>query len=598
MDYFAGLDISMDEIHVCVLDREGVVVHESNTEPTAQAVANELANAKLSSRRIRDGANGTDPVSRAEPTRSARGLRGKPAGLSGAQVARDPQDRSQRRARSGAFGPHRVLQARPRGVFARPRGPLADHRAQETGRPASDLGKSDPGFGGRVRNPAASRAHRSLHRSGSKEARGSPVCLPPWGSDCGANCREDGNCCDRHGREADGAGLGGLAPADDNPRRRPSDSARLCGRNRRSFAHPPIPRHRHLGLVPRRYQSGEVDYVGSISKCGDRRARTLLYEAANVMLTRYKGQLKLKGCGVGPEPARKQQNQPFKRSLSAQGRVGQSGGRPGKRRPPIPVSLRAAVCPRRRPSPRPSWRSRPQFRTAASILSRSTKSGPAIFAGQPLRAVNTVPPIVWIIHSYSARGTNSPRCCAISMASISVLALGARHSRPQPATCGSRPEDGPNILTDIRPDHNYHPDAVRKCPEPPAGRSSSERRRNASPTARRTPAPADAEPRPGADLRSSSPFRPLIHVLISPNSLCHKGFPRTNTIDMCRGAVPAFTPARRRTRVTPLWPPWLYPPCVEASQRSALRQDGASGGGSMPGQPGSRQPPREGERAT
>jgi transposase len=49
----------------------------------------------------------------------------------------------------------------------------------------------------------------------------------------------------------------------------------------------------YLGLVPRRYQSGEIDYVGSISKCGDRRVRTLLYEAANVMLTRYKGQLKL-----------------------------------------------------------------------------------------------------------------------------------------------------------------------------------------------------------------------------------------------------------------------------------------------------------------
>jgi Transposase IS116/IS110/IS902 family len=50
----------------------------------------------------------------------------------------------------------------------------------------------------------------------------------------------------------------------------------------------------YLGLVPRRYQSGEVDYTGGISKCGDRRVRTLLYEAASVMLTRYKGQLKLK----------------------------------------------------------------------------------------------------------------------------------------------------------------------------------------------------------------------------------------------------------------------------------------------------------------
>jgi transposase len=46
--------------------------------------------------------------------------------------------------------------------------------------------------------------------------------------------------------------------------------------------------------VPRRYQSGEVDYTGSISKCGDRRMRTLLYEAANVILTRYKQPLKLK----------------------------------------------------------------------------------------------------------------------------------------------------------------------------------------------------------------------------------------------------------------------------------------------------------------
>ena len=43
MDYFAGLDISMDETHVCVLDREGVVVRESKTESSAQAVAKYLS---------------------------------------------------------------------------------------------------------------------------------------------------------------------------------------------------------------------------------------------------------------------------------------------------------------------------------------------------------------------------------------------------------------------------------------------------------------------------------------------------------------------------------------------------------------------------
>jgi hypothetical protein len=30
----------------------------------------------------------------------------------------------------------------------------------------------------------------------------------------------------------------------------------------------------YLGLVLRRYQSGEIDYTGSISKCGDARLRT------------------------------------------------------------------------------------------------------------------------------------------------------------------------------------------------------------------------------------------------------------------------------------------------------------------------------------
>lgn len=53
-----------------------------------------------------------------------------------------------------------------------------------------------------------------------------------------------------------------------------------------------------LGLVPRRHQSGEVDYTGSISKRGDVRVRTLLYEAANVMLTRYAAPLKLKSWAL------------------------------------------------------------------------------------------------------------------------------------------------------------------------------------------------------------------------------------------------------------------------------------------------------------
>ena len=41
-----------------------------------------------------------------------------------------------------------------------------------------------------------------------------------------------------------------------------------------------------LGLTPCKYQSGESDRTGSISKCGDEMMRVMLYEAAQIMLMR------------------------------------------------------------------------------------------------------------------------------------------------------------------------------------------------------------------------------------------------------------------------------------------------------------------------
>ena len=41
-----------------------------------------------------------------------------------------------------------------------------------------------------------------------------------------------------------------------------------------------------LGLTPSRYQSGETDRRGAITKAGDARARVALFEAAHVMMTR------------------------------------------------------------------------------------------------------------------------------------------------------------------------------------------------------------------------------------------------------------------------------------------------------------------------
>jgi transposase len=53
----------------------------------------------------------------------------------------------------------------------------------------------------------------------------------------------------------------------------------------------------YFGLTPRRYASGEVDWTGRISKCGDAMVRTYLFEAAGVLLTRVPRWCKLKAWG-------------------------------------------------------------------------------------------------------------------------------------------------------------------------------------------------------------------------------------------------------------------------------------------------------------
>lgn len=53
-----------------------------------------------------------------------------------------------------------------------------------------------------------------------------------------------------------------------------------------------------LGLTTRRYQSGEVDYDGHISRRGDRHLRGLLFEAATVILTRTSAESSLRAWGV------------------------------------------------------------------------------------------------------------------------------------------------------------------------------------------------------------------------------------------------------------------------------------------------------------
>jgi transposase len=54
----------------------------------------------------------------------------------------------------------------------------------------------------------------------------------------------------------------------------------------------------HLGLTPRKYASGEVDRNGTISKCGDTLMRATLYQAALALLTRSARWCKLRAWGI------------------------------------------------------------------------------------------------------------------------------------------------------------------------------------------------------------------------------------------------------------------------------------------------------------
>jgi len=54
----------------------------------------------------------------------------------------------------------------------------------------------------------------------------------------------------------------------------------------------------YLGLTSRHYASGEIDWTGRISKCGDEMMRSYLYEAAGVLLTRVAKWSSIKAWGI------------------------------------------------------------------------------------------------------------------------------------------------------------------------------------------------------------------------------------------------------------------------------------------------------------
>ncbi len=229
MEYFAGLDVSMEETHVCVVTQNGAVMHEVKAPSTPAGIAAALA--RVPACRwgpVRDRPDGADALPRLEPAWITRRLRREPAGLSRAEVISDAQDRPQRCTQPGASRPHRLLQARSCEVPAGTRCPVADHRSQEAGRPAGHSGESDPRPCRGIRRPTATCAQPRLHQAGAPGERGNrrPV-RRHAGSGCGACRRARRRRDDRRGHKTDGQGIRRLPPADEHSRCRPTYRACL-----------------------------------------------------------------------------------------------------------------------------------------------------------------------------------------------------------------------------------------------------------------------------------------------------------------------------------------------------------------------------------
>lgn len=297
MDYFAGLDVSLEKTHICVLDRKGTVVLEASTGSTPEAIAATLAGAPACTHVVFETGRMAPmlyhglaelgvPVICIESRQAYQALK---------TLATHKTDRNDARglaqlARTGFFKPVHVKSLPSHAVRA-----LIMARKKLVGQRIT--------LENQIRGLAVvfgARLPRGLSPAFVKEV------IAMSDGIAGLSSAMRGLVAARD------AVLAAVAAIDADMKRlvRASDACRrlmtipgvgpLTALAFTAAIDDPARFRRsrdlgaYLGLVPRRYQSGEVDYTGSISKVGDRRVRTLLYEAANVMLTRFKGPLKLK----------------------------------------------------------------------------------------------------------------------------------------------------------------------------------------------------------------------------------------------------------------------------------------------------------------
>lgn len=295
MGQFAGLDVSLKEISVCVVDDEGLVVHRSTVATEPDAVAQHFAEKGIAPDRI---VHESGQLS----IWLQRGLvrLGLPAECIDARLAHkalsarlNKSDRADAEglaqlARTGWYAPVHVRSEeadRLRTLIAA-RERLIRLRKDLEGHVRGILKT----FGIRVSDAGKGRLRESFREQLAAAGEADP-----------ALAMIADRFCDAHET------LCAAAEALTNDLKAIARESRLAGRLMTVPGVGPIvalnfialvddPRRfrkvsgvgAFLGLTPRRYQSGEADWSGRISKCGDAQMRSLLFEAANSLICRVK----------------------------------------------------------------------------------------------------------------------------------------------------------------------------------------------------------------------------------------------------------------------------------------------------------------------
>ncbi|CDX61705.1 transposase [Mesorhizobium plurifarium] len=294
MEHYAGIDISLEYSSVCVVDASGKIVHEAKVESEPGALIGWFASLGLELARI-----GMEAGPLSQWLYAGMRQEGLPVELLETRHVRDAfkampvkSDRNDARGiaqlmRLGWFRPvhckslaaqevramltaRELVQSKLRDVENSLRGILRGFGLK--------VGKTTSrSFGPRIRELVA--GHPNLKTVAAGLLSVHAVLLSEFQAfekQVRALVRQDA----RARRLMSTPGVGPIvaltyAAAIDDPRR--FSSSKRVGA--------------HFGLTPKKYQSGETDYSGKISKIGDAAVRTALYEAAHIMLVKP-----LQGC--------------------------------------------------------------------------------------------------------------------------------------------------------------------------------------------------------------------------------------------------------------------------------------------------------------